>query len=74
MQKRQPTLPKRQPIVVSGKFMPSDELAQMLGISSRRAKELDRMVEEIQRQDALRLAKKSASRKRHNGRSRSSGR
>jgi len=72
MPKRQATLPKRQPIVVSGKFMPSAELAKMLGISPRRAKELDRLVEEIQRQDGLRLAKKSASRKRQNGRSRAS--
>jgi hypothetical protein len=74
MPKRQPILPKRQPIVVSGKFLPSAELARLLGISPRRAKELDRMVEEIQRQDGLRLAKKSASTKRQNGRSRASAR
>ena len=74
MPKRQPTLPKRQPIVVSGKFMPSAELAQMLGISPRRAKELERMMDEIHRKEDLRLAKKSASRKRQNGRSRASGR
>jgi hypothetical protein len=67
-------MPKRQPIVVKGDFLPSAELAQMLGISSRRAKELDRLVEEIQREDGLRLAKKSASRKRQNGRSRAPAR
>jgi hypothetical protein len=70
MPKRQTVIPKRQPIVVSGKFMPSAELAKMLGISARRAKELDRLVEDIQRQDRLRLAKKSASKKRQNGPSR----
>jgi len=74
MPKRQPTLPKRQPIVVSGKFMPSAELAQMLGISPRRAKELDRMMEEIHRQEDLRLAKKRVPRKGQNGRSRASAR
>jgi len=63
-------MPKRQPIVVKGDFLPSAELARMLGISSRRAKELDRPVEEYYRQEDLRLAKKSASRKRQNGRSR----
>jgi len=74
MPKRQATLPKRQPIVVSGKFMPSDELAKMLGISPRRAKELDRLMEEIRRKEDLRLAKKRAARKVQNGRSRASGR
>jgi len=63
-------MPKRQPIVVKGDFLPSGELAQMLGISSRRAKKLDRLVAEYYRQDDLRLAKKSTSRKRQNGRSR----
>jgi hypothetical protein len=74
MPKRQPTLPKRQPIVVSGKFMPSAELARMLGISPRRAKELDRLLEEHHRKDALRLAKERAPRKGQNGRSRASAR
>jgi len=74
MPKRQATLPKRQPIVVSGKFMPSDELAKMLGISPGRAKELDRLMEEIRRKEDLRLAKKRAARKVQNGRSRASGR
>ncbi len=44
MPKRQPTLPKRQPIVVSGKFMPSAELAKMLGISPNHAKWLDQLL------------------------------
>jgi hypothetical protein len=74
MPKRQPTLPKRQPIVVSGKFMPSDELAKMLGISPRRAKELDRLVEEYYRQEDLRQAKRRVVGKGQNGRSRASGR
>jgi hypothetical protein len=72
MPKRQPTLPKRQPIVVSGKFPTSAEVAQMLGISPRRARELDRMMDEYYRQEALRLAMKRASRKGRNGRSRAS--
>jgi len=70
MPKRQPTLPKRQPIVVSGKFLSDAEVAQMLGISPRRAKELDRMMEEYYRQEGLRLARKRAPRKGQNGRSR----
>ena len=70
--KRQTVLPKRQPIVVSGKFMPSADLAKMLGISARRAKELDRMVAEYYRQEDVRLAKKRARRKGQNGRSRAS--
>lgn len=70
MPKRQAVLPKRQPIVVSGKFMPSAELAKMLGISPSHAKWLDRLVEEIQGQDGPRLTKKGASRKGQNGRSR----
>jgi hypothetical protein len=74
MPKRQPTLPKRQPIVVSGKFMPSAELAKMLGISPNHAKWLDQMLEENRRKEALRLAKKRAARKGQNGRSRASGR
>jgi len=72
--KRQAILPKRQPIVVSGKFMPSAELAKMLGISPRRAKELERMMDEIRRQEDLRLTKKRAPRKGQNGRSRTSAR
>jgi hypothetical protein len=70
MPKRQPTLPKRQPIIVSGKFLPKEELARQLGISPRRAKELDRLMEEIRRKEDLRLAKKRAARKAQNGRSR----
>jgi hypothetical protein len=72
MPKRQATLPKRQPIVVSGKFLPKAELAQMLGISPRRAKELDQLMEEIRRKEDLRLAKKRAARKMQNGRTRTS--
>jgi hypothetical protein len=72
MPKRQPTLPKRHPIVVSGKFLPKAELAQMLGISPRRAKELDRLMEEIRRKEDLRLANKRMARKAQSGRSRAS--
>jgi hypothetical protein len=72
MPKRQTVLPKRQPIVVSGKFMPSADLAKMLGISARRAKELDRLMEEIRRKEDLRQAKKRAARKAQNVRSRAS--
>jgi hypothetical protein len=72
MPKRPPVLPKRQPIVVSGKFMPKAELAQMLGISPRRAKELDRLMEEIRRKNDLRPARRRAARKVQNGRSRAS--
>lgn len=39
-------MPKRQPIVVSGKFPSDAEVAAVLGISPRRKKELDRMMEE----------------------------
>jgi hypothetical protein len=74
MPKRQPTLPKRQPIVVKGDFLPNAELAQMLGISPRRAKELERMMDEIYRQERLRPATKQAARKGRNGRSRASAR
>jgi hypothetical protein len=74
MPKRQATLPKRQPIVVKGDFLPNAELAQMLGISPRRAKELERMMDEIHRQERLRLATKQAARKGRNGRSRASAR
>jgi hypothetical protein len=65
---------KRQPIVVKGDFLPSAELAKMLGMSPRRAKELDRMVAEYYRQEDLRLARKGASRKNQNGRKRALGR
>jgi hypothetical protein len=74
MPKRQATLPRRPPIVVSGKFMPKAELARRLGISPRRARELEHMMDEIRRQEDLRLAKKRAPGKGQNGRSRASGR
>jgi hypothetical protein len=49
-------MPKRQPIVVSGKFPSDATVAAILGISARRRKELDRMVEEYFRQKRMRLS------------------
>lgn len=43
-------MPKRTPIRVSGKLPSDDAVAALLGISGRRQKELDRMVEEYFRQ------------------------
>jgi|HubBroStandDraft_1064217.scaffolds.fasta_scaffold01136_9 hypothetical protein len=54
--------PKRRPIVVSGKFPSDDEVAAVLGISRRRQKELDRMMEEYFRQKRMRLSKTSTPR------------
>lgn len=54
---REAIMPKRQPIVVSGKFPSDAEVAAVLGISARRRKELDRMVEEYIRQERMRLSK-----------------
>ena len=55
-------MPKRQPIVVSGKLPSDAEVAAVLGISARRRKELDRMMEEIFRQKRMRLSKTSTPR------------
>jgi hypothetical protein len=63
-------MPKRQPIVVSGKFPSDDAVAALLGISARRQKELDRMMEEYFRQKRMRLSKTSAPRNGRNDRRR----
>jgi len=49
-------MPKRQPIVVSGKFPSDAAVAALFGISPRRQKELDRLVEEYFRQERMRLS------------------
>jgi hypothetical protein len=73
MSKRQP-IPKRKPIVVKVDFMPSAELAKMLGISPSHAKWLDQLLEENRRKETLRLAKKRAALKGPNGRNQAGGR
>jgi hypothetical protein len=67
-------MPKRKPIIVSGKLPSDDAVAALLGISARRQKELDRMMEELFRQKRMRLAKASAPRNGRDGRRKPSGR
>jgi hypothetical protein len=63
-------MPKRQPIVVSGELPSDDAVAALLGISPRRQKELDRMMEEYFRRKRLRLSKASTPRNGRNDRKR----
>jgi hypothetical protein len=60
----------RQPIIIKGPFLTDAQVAKMLGLTRRRAKELDRMMEEYFREKGRASKPNTAAKGRH-GRKRS---
>jgi uncharacterized protein YdaU (DUF1376 family) len=61
----------RRPIVIRTPYPTDDEVAKMLGLSARRKKELDRMMEEYFREKNRRGRKRDTPAKGRDGRKRS---